>query len=142
MTAFTAEPAAQHADVREALCALVGRYLADYEQAANRHALTLAEARVLGFAACQPLPQRRLAERFGCDPSNVSLIVDRLEQRGLVERRADPSDRRARLIVATEDGSHLAQLCARERTWLGPALAALEPSQLDTVREALTYLNA
>ena len=140
MTAFTVEPAADHADVREALCGLVGRYLADYEQAANRHGLTLTEARALGFAACQPLPQRRLAERFGCDPSNVSLLVDRLEARGLVERRPDPSDRRAKLVVATDAGRLLAQRCSDERTWIGPALAALSPAQLDTVRRALALL--
>ena len=78
MTAFTAEPAAEHADVRAALYELVGRFLRDYEGAAQAHGLTLTQARVLGFAACEPLSQRRLAEHFGCDPSNVSVIVDRL----------------------------------------------------------------
>lgn len=138
---FTVEPAADHADVRAALSQLVGRFLEDYERAAARHGLTLTEARALGFAACQPLSQRRLAERFGCDPSSVSLLVDRLAARGLVERRPDPADRRAKLVVATEEGREAAVRCCEDREWLGPALAALTPGQLEAVRDALALLN-
>jgi DNA-binding MarR family transcriptional regulator len=95
---------------------------------------------VLGFAACEPLSQRRLAERFGCDPSNISLLVDRLVERELVERRPDPLDGRVKLVVATEAGHELAVRCCREREWLGPALERLEAGQLETVREALALL--
>ncbi len=35
---------------------------------------------------------RRLAQKLKCEPSNVTGIVDRLEARGLVERRPDPTD--------------------------------------------------
>jgi DNA-binding MarR family transcriptional regulator len=137
---FSVEPAAEHAEVRAALYELVGRFLADYERAANAHGLTLTQARVLGFAACEPLSQRRLAERFGCDPSNISVLVDRLVERELVARRPDPLDGRVKLIVATEAGHELAVRCCREREWLGPVLDGLEPAQLETVREALALL--
>ena len=50
--------AAEHAELRAALYELVGRFLADYERSANAHGLTLTQARVLGFAACEPLSQR------------------------------------------------------------------------------------
>ena len=134
MTAFTAEPAAKHAEVRAALYELVGRFLADYERAASAHGLTLAQARVLGFAACEPLSQRRLAKHFGCDPSNISVIVDRLVERELVERRPDPRDGRVKLVAATGAGRELAVRCCQEREWLGPKLDGLAPEQLDTVR--------
>jgi MarR family transcriptional regulator for hemolysin len=39
---------------------------------------------------------------MGVEPMTVSGYVDRLEQRGLVERRVDPTDRRARLVFATD----------------------------------------
>ena len=55
----------------------------------------------------QPLPMRALASRLCCDASNVTGIVDRLEQRGLVERRAAPSDRRVKLLVVTRRGQAL-----------------------------------
>jgi DNA-binding MarR family transcriptional regulator len=137
---FSVEPAAEHAEIRAALYELVGRFLADYERAANAYGLTLTQARVLGFAACEPLSQRRLAEHFRCDPSNISVLVDRLVERDLVERRPDPRDGRVKLIVATEAGRDLAVRCCHDREWLGPTLDALEPQQLETVRQALTLL--
>jgi DNA-binding MarR family transcriptional regulator len=142
MTAFTAEPAAEHADVRAGLYELVGRFLRDYERTANAHGLTLAQARVLGFAACEQLSQRRLAAHFGCDPSNISVIVDGLVERGLVQRRPDPRDGRVKLVEATAAGRELAVRCCREREWLGPALDALAPAELETVRRALALLVA
>ncbi len=141
MTPYTVEPETRHADVRAALYELVGRFLDDYQRAANAHGLTLTQARVLGFAACEPLSQRRLAQRFGCDPSNISVLVDRLVERELVERRPDPTDGRVKLIVATDTGRELAVRCCQEREWLGPALDGLAPEQLATVRSALGLLN-
>jgi DNA-binding MarR family transcriptional regulator len=140
MPPFSVEPAAEHAELRAALYELVGRFLADYERSANAHGLTLTQARVLGFAACEPLSQRGLAARFGCDPSNISVLVDRLAERELVTRRPDPSDGRVKLVVATDAGRELAVRCCQDREWLGPALDALEPGQLGTVREALALL--
>jgi DNA-binding MarR family transcriptional regulator len=140
VTPFSVEPAARHAEVRAALYELVGRFLDDYQRAANAHGLTLTQARVLGFAACEPLSQRRLAERFGCDPSNISVLVDRLVERELVERRPNPRDGRVKLVVATDAGRELAVRCCQEREWLGPTLDRLAPEQLATVRAALGLL--
>jgi DNA-binding MarR family transcriptional regulator len=53
------------------------------------------------------MPMRRLACALHCDNSNVTGIVDRLEDRGLVERRVDPADRRVKRLVLTADGSAL-----------------------------------
>lgn len=140
MTSYSAEPATEHAEVRAALGELVGRFLADFERSAQTHGLSLTQARALGFAACEPQSQRRLAAHFGCDPSNVSLIVDRLVERGLVERLPDPGDRRVKLVTATAEGRELAARCCEDREWLGPALARLEPAQVDAVHDALRLL--
>ncbi|WP_062303755.1 MarR family winged helix-turn-helix transcriptional regulator [Demequina subtropica] len=59
---------------------------------------------VLALAAEVGPSQRDLAERLRLDPSQVVALVDGLEERGLVERRLDPSDRRARIVVATPEG--------------------------------------
>src|SRR3979411_2919341 len=40
----------------------------------------------------QPQSQRELARRLHYDPSNINALADSLQARGLVERRADPSD--------------------------------------------------
>lgn len=52
----------------------------------------------------KPVPMRRVAEALACDASNVTGIVDRLEARGLVERRADADDRRVKNLVLTARG--------------------------------------
>ena len=54
-----------------------------------------------------PLPMRELAQALACDNSNVTGIVDRLEARGLVERRASTDDRRVKMLVVTEEGKEL-----------------------------------
>ena len=53
-----------------------------------------------------------LAGALHCDTSNVTGIVDRLEDRGLVERRVDPRDRRVKRLVLTEEGEALRELLA------------------------------
>ena len=51
-----------------------------------------------------PLSMRTVATRLCCDASNVTGIVDRLEERGLVARQASPKDRRLKMLVVTESG--------------------------------------
>ncbi|MGI5523092.1 MarR family winged helix-turn-helix transcriptional regulator [Micromonospora sp. CA-259024] len=67
--------------------------------------LTPAAARALyELDPDRPLPARDLAGQLGCDRSNVTVLVDKLEQAGLVERRTDPADRRQKTLVVTEPG--------------------------------------
>jgi MarR family transcriptional regulator, organic hydroperoxide resistance regulator len=54
-----------------------------------------------------PLPMSALAGLLHCDNSNVTGIVDRLESRGLVERRPAEHDRRVKHLVVTEAGAEL-----------------------------------
>jgi DNA-binding MarR family transcriptional regulator len=62
----------------------------------------------------RPLPMGRLADTLRCDASNVTGLVDRLEARGLVQRRPSADDRRVKVIQLTPTGSRLrAQLLKR-----------------------------
>jgi DNA-binding MarR family transcriptional regulator len=54
--------------------------------------------------AGESLPLGQLAERLACVKSNVTQLVDRLEADGLVNRTADPNDRRSRLAILTDAG--------------------------------------
>src|SRR6266567_1494040 len=54
-----------------------------------------------------PISMRELAERLKSDPSNVTGLIDRLEARGLVERRPDPKDRRIKGLALTAAGARL-----------------------------------
>lgn len=70
--------------------------------------LTPAAARALHeLDPDRPLPGRDLAEQLRCDRSNVTALVDKLEQAGLVERRVDPADRRQKTLVVTEAGRRM-----------------------------------
>jgi MarR family transcriptional regulator, organic hydroperoxide resistance regulator len=55
----------------------------------------------------EPLSMRELADRLNCDASNVTGIVDRLEERDLVERQIVPGDRRVKRLVLTDAGQEL-----------------------------------
>jgi DNA-binding MarR family transcriptional regulator len=60
--------------------------------------------RALRRLAAEPLTLRALAERLAADPPYATLIVDDLEQRGLVRRTPHPDDRRAKLVALTAAG--------------------------------------
>ena len=49
--------------------------------------------------------QKELAERVGLDGSSLVRLLDILEGKGWVERRADPADRRSKRIFLTEEGN-------------------------------------
>jgi DNA-binding MarR family transcriptional regulator len=73
----------------------------------------------------EPRPMGELARTLACDNSNVTGIVDRLEERGLVERRAAPNDRRVKMLVLTPAGAEL-RARHRERMAVPPdAIASL-----------------
>jgi DNA-binding MarR family transcriptional regulator len=55
----------------------------------------------------RPISMRELAKRLRSDPSNVTGLIDRLEARGLVERRPDPTDRRIKGLALTSAGAEL-----------------------------------
>ena len=57
----------------------------------------------------RPISMRELARRLDADPSNVTGLIDRLEARGLVERRPDPHDRRIKGLALTSAGARLRQ---------------------------------
>ncbi|MFI0417635.1 MarR family winged helix-turn-helix transcriptional regulator [Spongiactinospora sp. 9N601] len=54
-----------------------------------------------------PMAMRELAVRLGCEPSNATFIVDKLEQGGLIERRPHPTDRRTKQLFLTPAGMEL-----------------------------------
>ncbi|MFF2328872.1 MULTISPECIES: MarR family winged helix-turn-helix transcriptional regulator [unclassified Streptomyces] len=124
-------------EVVELIGAVVARYYEEYDEAAAAHSLTGAQARVLGLLALEPLPMRRIAQKLKCEPSNVTGIVDRLETRGLVERRPDPLDRRVKLAAPTEKGARTAQRLRDSLTFAREPLAELSDADRATLRDLL-----
>jgi len=85
----------------------------------------------------EPCSMRTLADAWKCDASNVTWLVDRLEEHGLVERRAHPTDRRVRTVALTPKGVKVrAQVEAM--IYEAPAsIASLSPTDLETLCRVL-----
>jgi DNA-binding MarR family transcriptional regulator len=90
-------------------------------------------------------PMRALAQQLFCDPSNVTGIVDRLEARGLIERRSLETDRRVKIIRLTPDGQRVRAEVVARMSLPPEEIAALSlESQLalrDALREAAERLD-
>jgi DNA-binding MarR family transcriptional regulator len=57
-----------------------------------------------GVAAAEGISQQAIGERMGAAPSRMVAFVDSLEKRGLLKRRQNPNDRRARALYLTAKG--------------------------------------
>src|SRR4051794_959509 len=85
----------------------------------------------------EPVPMSSVASVLRCDRSAVTWITDRLEERGYVERRADPGDRRVKLLALTEEGRRVREEI-RARLAVPPdALAHLPKTEQRALRDLL-----
>ncbi|MBV7698385.1 MarR family winged helix-turn-helix transcriptional regulator [Streptomyces sp. TRM70350] len=136
-TPHPARPDALTMEVVDLIGSVVARYHEEYEEAAAEHALTGAQAKLLSLLCLEPLPMRKLAHKLRCEPSNVTGIVDRLESRGLVERRPDPADRRVKLAAATDEGRRVARSLRESLRFAREPLAGLSEQERLTLRDLL-----
>jgi DNA-binding MarR family transcriptional regulator len=88
----------------------------------------------------EPRPMGALAEVLRCDASQVTWLVDRLEERGFVERRALPSDRRVKTIALTPEGIEFRQQMLVEVFSPPEELLALDTDDLEAIRDQLEKL--
>jgi MarR family transcriptional regulator, organic hydroperoxide resistance regulator len=88
----------------------------------------------------RPLPMGRLAETLSCDASNVTGLVDRLEARGLVQRRPSAADRRVKVLQLTPTGARLRSQLLRRMTGGSLPLSRLSRDQQRTLLKILEAL--
>jgi DNA-binding MarR family transcriptional regulator len=124
------------AEVVGLIAAITRRYTVEAQAAAARHGLTPMQAKAL-LATRTPVPMRRIAEVLHAEPSNVTPIVDKLAESGLLERRPNPEDRRGKLVAATDEG--LAVIADLDDTmpFARDPLAALPAEQRRELRDLL-----
>ena len=84
-----------------------------------------------------PQPMHRLAQLLVCDASNVTGITDRLETRGLVERRSDRNDRRVKVLALTEKGRKLRERALALMTQPPAGALALPDADQRALRDIL-----
>jgi DNA-binding MarR family transcriptional regulator len=135
MECMTACPEPQAIAERE-LCGLVNGLAQQIADHARERAVTLGLTAAQATALREvtgPMTMRELAERMSREPSNATFVVDKLEKQGLVERRAHPTDRRAKHLVLSAEGTALRERLLELLAQDSP-LAGLTPSNSASFR--------
>jgi MarR family transcriptional regulator for hemolysin len=118
----------------------VGRLLRTYaDQKARLHGMTRAQwAVLLRLERREGLKQSELAEALDIQPITLTRLVDRLCANGLVERRADPNDRRAKQLYLTAAARPLIDRIADRIEELSETvLDGIAPAEVDLILSTL-----
>src|SRR5271170_4905838 len=94
-----------------------------FDQRARSRGMTRAQWVILARVNATPgLSQNELASLLEVEPITVGRLVDRLEARGLVERRHDPADRRTRRLHLLPGAEPVLEEISKAREILGAEL--------------------
>jgi DNA-binding MarR family transcriptional regulator len=135
---MTTSPGPQAIAERQ-LCGLVNGLAQQIADHVRKRAVTLGLTSAQATALREmtgPMTMRELAERMSCEPSNATFVVDKLEKHGLIERHAHPTDRRAKQLVLTPEGSALRERLLELLTQDSP-LAGLTTQQQRALQNLL-----
>jgi len=98
----------------------------------HRHALSLVHLNVLtALEAEGPLSMKRLADLMDVSDAGATGIVDRMEKRGLIERRHSSGDRRVVLVYPTDAGAKVfSDMASHRREMLSSVFAELTDEEM------------
>ncbi len=88
----------------------------------------------------RPMPMGELAGALSCDASNVTGLVDRLESRGLVQRRPSAGDRRVKVLSLTPLGHRVRSALLERMTSSPPTLGKLSEADQRALARILRQL--
>jgi MarR family transcriptional regulator, transcriptional regulator for hemolysin len=118
----------------------VGRLLRTYaDQQARQFGMTRAQwAVLLKLERHEGVQQSELAEFLEIQPITLTRLVDRLCDNGLIERRPDPTDRRAKLLYLTPAARPLLERISEQvEAVAGQVLEGIDPEAIDAVLKEL-----
>ena len=106
----------------------------------ERLGLKLRQVMLLSYLrAGAPALQQQLCESLWLDPNNCVLLLNEMEELGLVERRRDPSDRRRHVVDITDEGRVALERAERAQETIGDELlSALSEEERATLRSLLS----
>jgi DNA-binding MarR family transcriptional regulator len=88
------------------------------------------------------LPVGVLAERLIASAGNITRLVSRMEEEGLVTRRAADGDRRSHIVVVTPKGNEIYQAMSERHTaWAADRMAVLSEAEKATIKPILQKLR-
>ena len=120
---------------------LVGRIWGHFQARSAELSLSVTDAKaLLSLQADQALPMRALATRLHSNPSNVTVVVARLEARGLLERQTS-GDRRIKGVRLSSAGLELRDRLKARLIDEHPAVVGLSATQQRSLVTILRQLN-
>ena len=122
----------------------VARLLKTYaDQRARQFGISRAQWAVLvRLERTEGLKQSELAELLDLQPISLTRLLDRLADNGLIERRADPNDRRAnRLYLTPAAKPLLGRLTGLGADMMGTVLEGLDEKSVDRMLKQLVVLK-
>jgi len=113
------------------------------QKARASHAMTRAQWIILSRLDRQPgMSQNEMAAICEVEPITVARLVDRLEARGMVERRADPTDRRMKRLYLLPPAKPIIEIITKSREEMSARLLAdLGPTTYETLVDALLRIK-
>lgn len=93
--------------------------------------MSFGRTRAIRRIAREPMSMSELAAKLRIERPNATALVDDLEHRGLVCRRPDPTDRRAKIVEATAKGSRAARRAEEILSEPPPGLSGLTAAEID-----------
>ena len=111
-----------------------------FEKVAVDAGLSTAEAGALRRLE-KPVAMRTVADAMGCDASYITLLTDRLEAQGLVDRVPDAADRRVKQLVLTAKGRRARRSLTARVLATSPALAPLDAAGREQFLKLLRRLG-
>jgi MarR family transcriptional regulator for hemolysin len=114
------------------------------DQEARRFGMTRAQWGVLfRLQRNEGLKQSELADLLEVQPITLTRLIDRLCDNGLIERRSDPNDRRAKRLFLTPAAKPvLEKVTAAAETMMASVLTGLDPAARKAMRATLTMLKS
>lgn len=114
------------------------------DKRARQHGMTRAQWGILIWLERQPgITQKELSELLEVEPITVARLIDRLEARGMVERRPDPRDRRIwRLHLLPPAHDVLHEINEQRSDMTSTLTTGIDAHTLDTITEALLRMKS
>jgi DNA-binding MarR family transcriptional regulator len=142
VTAARAKRARPESDPASRAWAIMGDLVLDNQrrrEVSDALGLSFGRIRALRRIAASPRTMGEVAAILGVDAPYATLVVDELERQGLVERRPHPTDRRAKLVATTSQGTAAAR---RANEILGRPPAGLSTLTGPELEELVRMLEA
>lgn len=129
-------------EVWQAMAAVVFEHRDGWKRTVvEQSGLPFSRIRVLRRVAIRPMTAKQLAEATTMDAPAATVVINDLEDRGLVVRQLDPGNRRCKLVSLTEAGQAMIDRINQADDPAPPIFATLDADELATLRDLLSRLR-